>query len=77
MHTPLRLSVFIEAPRPSIDRVLAKHAKVNEIVTHEWIHLFQLDTAARAVFARRNGMWVPADGAGIRGDSRVEPSSSE
>jgi uncharacterized protein YbcC (UPF0753/DUF2309 family) len=68
VHTPLRLAVFIEASRPAIDRVLAKHPKVRDLVDHEWLHLFQLDAPDRAVFARRKGgEWrrspaVPTDG---------------
>lgn len=58
MHAPLRLSVFIEAPRSAIDRVLEKHAKVRELVDNEWLHLFQIDVAERAVFARRNAVWT-------------------
>ena len=59
MHAPLRLAVFIEAPHSAIDRVLGKHAKLRELVDNEWLHLFQLDTARRAVLARRNGGWTP------------------
>ena len=33
-HTPLRLSVFIEAARDAIDAVIAKHAVVRELVDH-------------------------------------------
>jgi uncharacterized protein YbcC (UPF0753/DUF2309 family) len=60
MHAPLRLSVFIEAPHSAIDRVLEKHAKLRELVDNEWLHLFQIDSAARAVLARRNGGWTAA-----------------
>ncbi len=60
VHTPLRLAVFIEAPRPAIDRVLEKHPKVSELVDNEWVHLCQLDAAERAVFARRNRGWTTA-----------------
>ncbi len=60
VHAPLRLAVFIEAPRPAIDQVLEKHAKVRELVDNEWLHLFQLDVVERSVFARRNGGWKPA-----------------
>ena len=57
VHTPLRLAVFIEASRPAIDRVLEKQPRVGELVDNEWIHLFQLDTTERSVFARRNRGW--------------------
>jgi uncharacterized protein len=58
VHTPLRLAVVIEAPREAIDRLLAKHAKLGELVDNEWLHLFQLDSAERSLYARRRGMWV-------------------
>ncbi|NUP06058.1 MAG: DUF2309 domain-containing protein [Polyangiaceae bacterium] len=60
MHAPLRLSAFIEAPRPAIDRVLEKHAKVRELIENEWLHLFQIDVAERAVLQRRIATWSAA-----------------
>jgi uncharacterized protein YbcC (UPF0753/DUF2309 family) len=60
IHTPLRLAVFIEAPRDAIDRVLAKHAKVKELVDNEWLHLYQLDVSDLVLYARRNGSWSPS-----------------
>jgi uncharacterized protein YbcC (UPF0753/DUF2309 family) len=60
VHAPLRLAVFIEAPRAAIDAVIEKHPKVRELVDNEWIHLFQLDAAERGVFARRSDGWKPA-----------------
>lgn len=51
MHTPLRLSVFIEAPRASIDAVLAKHASVRMLVRNRWLHLFCIDPASNRVQA--------------------------
>jgi uncharacterized protein YbcC (UPF0753/DUF2309 family) len=59
VHAPLRLGVFIEASRPAIDRVLAKHPTVRDLVDNEWLHLFQIDPLERAVFARKNGGWKP------------------
>ena len=55
VHTPLRLSVFIEAPRAAIDGVLDKHANVRALVGNGWISLFQLDEDERAIYARRVG----------------------
>ncbi|WP_375767696.1 DUF2309 domain-containing protein [Archangium gephyra] len=57
-HTPLRLSVFIEAPRPAIERVLEKHAHVRQLVENEWLYLFQLDAERQEVLAWRQGSWV-------------------
>jgi len=42
-HTPLRLSVFIQAPQQSIDDIIVRHATVCHLLHHEWLHLFRLD----------------------------------
>ena len=57
VHSPLRLAVFIEASRQAIDTILDKHPKVWGLVKNEWMHLFQLDTATRTIFARWQGGW--------------------
>ncbi len=74
MHTPLRLSVFIEAPRAAIDAVLRKHAHVHDLVTHGWLDLLQLDAAERAVFAYRDGRWVKREGR--QGSGGQQPGST-
>ena len=58
VHSPLRLAVFIEAPREAIDRVLGNHAHVSDLVANEWIHLFQLDATDGSIRARKRGGWV-------------------
>jgi uncharacterized protein YbcC (UPF0753/DUF2309 family) len=57
MHEPLRLSVFIEAPRAAMDQVIAKHATVRQLVEHRWIHLFQIDDEEHAVYRRQPDGW--------------------
>lgn len=42
-HTPLRLTVVIEAPRQAIERVIAAHHIVRQLVDHRWLHLLRLD----------------------------------
>jgi uncharacterized protein YbcC (UPF0753/DUF2309 family) len=44
-HTPLRLSVFIQAPREPVDRIIATQATVRHLLDNEWLHLFRLDDA--------------------------------
>lgn len=61
-HTPLRLSVFIEAPGQAIETVMARHAIVRELVTHGWLHLFRIDPQTRAVEQHRAGAWVVVSG---------------
>jgi uncharacterized protein YbcC (UPF0753/DUF2309 family) len=60
VHTPLRLSVFIEAPRAAIDGVLSKHASVRALVANGWVLLFQIDEAGGEIFRWREGGWCPA-----------------
>jgi uncharacterized protein YbcC (UPF0753/DUF2309 family) len=62
-HEPLRLSVFIEAPRAAIGAVLARHGTVRSLVDHGWLHLFQVDHARRTVSAYRTGRWEVVVGA--------------
>lgn len=74
IHAPLRLSVFIEAPQSAIDSVLEKHAKVLELVENEWLHIFQIDEATRAVYFRKEGAWTAT--ATIRATATPLPISS-
>jgi uncharacterized protein YbcC (UPF0753/DUF2309 family) len=57
VHTPLRLSVFIEAPRSAIDDILRRHATVRSLVINGWLSLFELDEQTRAIFELRGGRW--------------------
>ena len=57
LHTPLRLSVFIEAPRPCIEAVMRKHETVRQLVDNRWLHLFRIDPQTNAVEAWSAGRW--------------------
>jgi uncharacterized protein YbcC (UPF0753/DUF2309 family) len=59
VHTPRRLSVFIEAPRDAIDAVLARHAHIRSLVENGWLFLFQFGADSAGVCARRAGRWLP------------------
>ena len=59
-HTPLRLSVFIEAPCLSIDTVMARHETVRHLVENGWLHLFRLDSSDNRVEQYRRGNWLTA-----------------
>ena len=62
-HTPLRLSVFIEAPQAAIDSVMAQHEVVRHLVGNGWLHLFRIDPDCGVVTQHRGGQWVvPAGG---------------
>jgi uncharacterized protein YbcC (UPF0753/DUF2309 family) len=57
-HTPLRLSVFIEAPRKAIDTVMAGHEIVRQLVGNGWLHLFRIDPETGVVEQHRHGAWA-------------------
>lgn len=57
MHTPLRLSVFIEAPRGGIEGVIAKHATVRDLLHNEWLYLFRIDSQTNEVERYAHGAW--------------------
>ena len=41
-HTPQRLSVFIQAPQDAMDRVIAQHQTVRQLLDNGWLHLFRI-----------------------------------
>jgi uncharacterized protein YbcC (UPF0753/DUF2309 family) len=59
MHTPLRLSVFIEAPRDRIDGILAQHSMVRQLIDNQWLHLFRLEDGC--IERHQDGRWQPWD----------------
>ena len=62
VHMPLRLSVFIEAPRAEIDNIIGNHAVVKQLVDNEWLFLFHIEPAGTAVSRYRpGGAWQAID----------------
>ena len=61
-HAPRRLSVFIEAPREAIDKVIDEHETVRRLVDHGWLHLLAIEGDAVPVIHRRcrGGGWETA-----------------
>lgn len=57
VHEPLRLSVFVEAPRAALEAILAKHAMVRQLVEHEWLHLFHIAPDESGVSIRTRDGW--------------------
>jgi hypothetical protein len=43
LHTPLRLTVVVEASRESIDKVIAGHETVRQLVYNRWLYLMRLE----------------------------------
>ena len=57
-HTPLRLSVFVEAPTTAIDSVVEGHVVVQRLVEHGWLHLMSIGEDGVVKRRRREGGWV-------------------
>lgn len=66
-HTPLRLSVFIEAPQAAIAAIIERQEGVRQLVDHGWLHLFQIDDADHRVSRWQAGQWLPAASEGVHG----------
>ncbi|WP_319558333.1 DUF2309 domain-containing protein [Thiomicrorhabdus sp.] len=43
MHEPLRLSVYIDAPRDYIEKVVAEQEVVRQLIDNEWLYCFRWD----------------------------------
>ncbi|MHB1620630.1 MAG: YbcC family protein [Sulfuricella sp.] len=52
VHEPLRLNVFLEAPKSEIDRIIAKHELVRELVENRWLFIFQIDDEDGGIYLR-------------------------
>jgi uncharacterized protein YbcC (UPF0753/DUF2309 family) len=76
-HTPLRLSVFIEAPQSAIGAILLKHEVVKTLIDNAWIHLFQITPGPESISQYRNGNWVPVQDDDVIADQRVGRMSEE
>jgi uncharacterized protein YbcC (UPF0753/DUF2309 family) len=58
IHEPLRLHVFVEAPRERIDAVLNQHTGVRQLVENGWLLLFALEAEGTRIFRRlSNRLW--------------------
>ncbi|GCL62766.1 YbcC family protein [Pseudaquabacterium pictum] len=57
VHEPLRLTVVIDAPAAAIERVIARHAPVRQLVDNGWLHLWRWD--GNALLRRVDGGWQP------------------
>lgn len=52
VHEPLRLNVFLEAPKEAIDQIIAKHELVRELVENRWLFVFQIDNEHGGIYQR-------------------------
>ncbi|SFU05060.1 YbcC family protein [Pseudomonas marincola] len=60
VHRPLRLTVVIDAPQRMIDKVIAEHAVVRDLVINGWLHLQRIDSYRSDIWERRTAEgWQP------------------
>jgi uncharacterized protein YbcC (UPF0753/DUF2309 family) len=59
-HRPLRLSVFIEAPRHKIDAIIDAHEVVRNLVGNGWLHLLRIEPSSGDVERWTPTGWTPS-----------------
>lgn len=57
VHTPQRLSIYLEAAVPDMERILAKHSLVRNLVDNDWVFLFRIDRKASVMERYYRGEW--------------------
>ncbi|MEQ8689418.1 MAG: Na-translocating system protein MpsB, partial [Pseudomonadales bacterium] len=58
-HEPLRLSVFIDAPRARIETVLTAQPQIRGLIENKWLYLFRLGGEVVEAW-RGDGEWDAA-----------------
>ena len=61
MHDPLRLAVYIAAPRDAIADVAARHDVVRDLIDNDWLYLFRLDDDPEIIERYYAGEWHPTN----------------
>ena len=57
VHQPIRLNVFIAAPKDAIDNVLARHASVRALIVNQWLFLHAIGNGGSLSRCRGPGVW--------------------
>ena len=59
MHQPLRLSVFIAAPRDQIEKIINANESIQSLVNNGWLYILQLDANTLDVQRYCHQNWQP------------------
>ncbi len=56
-HQPVRLNVYIDAPKNDINAIILKHSMVKDLIENQWLCLFQWDTESNTIWRYSKGAW--------------------
>ena len=56
-HQPVRLNVYIDAPKDAINIIIQKHTMVKDLLENHWLFLFQWDSDSKTIWRYKNGSW--------------------
>jgi uncharacterized protein len=57
-HQPVRLSVYLAAPRHAIAAIVQRHPDIAALINNDWIYVFQWDQSARNMSRYYKGQWL-------------------
>lgn len=57
-HQPLRLSVFLAAPREAITNVVRKHKVLADLIDQDWLYVFQWNTEQQSIARFYQKQWT-------------------
>lgn len=60
-HQPVRLNVYIAAPKKAINLIIHKHLMVKELIENDWLYLFQWDHENKTICAYNSVSWNEAE----------------
>ena len=57
-HQPVRLNVYLAAPRQAIAAIIQRHPDISGLVDNDWLYLFQWDRNERHISRYYRGQWL-------------------
>lgn len=56
-HQPVRLNVYLAAPRQAIAAIIQRHRDIAALINNDWLYLFQWDREQRSISRYYRGQW--------------------
>jgi uncharacterized protein YbcC (UPF0753/DUF2309 family) len=57
VHEPLRLSVYLAAPKEAIAEIAQKHQVVQDLIDNDWLYLFRIDDEQTSIERFYKNQW--------------------